>query len=137
MLVSTSLHNSPHTRQEISRVLPLICATVGHGDLSPGGVRDAIAPGDISPLTLGMVNGILLVYEGWFYSQPATNQAAIQPYANAILCQGPMAGLGVYATPKPLALTGRQIKAAKRGQVVLPALPGPSQWPLIGTVPKE
>ena len=123
--VSVGLRNSPHTANELRVIQPLACAVAAGTNLSPASLGGVVAGKDLSAETLGIYNGIMLLYVAAFNSLPDATQATVQPYATAVFCDGFAAGLALSPGAPTVAAAAKLTRKMPKGAVI------EAQWPLV------
>lgn len=93
--ISVGLRNSPETAAQLRTVQPYLCQTVSNKALTPEQIQDSLNSANYNANTLAIINSVSLLYIAAFNQLSTTNQAALQPYATAIFCDGFAAGLSM------------------------------------------
>lgn len=90
-IVSYGLRNSPNTAGYLRDVQPVVCAAANGTNLTPAQIVTAIQSSGIDDSAEGklIMNSVLIVFISAYDGLGAnTNASAVQPYAQAIFCDG-------------------------------------------------
>ena len=102
---------STNTRSELVFLSGVLCATAGGTNLSPMAFYQSFNPSTYSEVTLGILNGVQLIYSG-IAAIADTNTYALADYAREIWCVGLPLGLGTTVSPQAARIRSQPLRPA-------------------------
>lgn len=97
------------TREELAFLANTLCLTAGGTNLTPLAFYYSFNPSTYSEVTLGILNGVQLIYSGLYASQD-TNSYPIGDYAREIWCVGLPLGLGTALSPQAARIRAQPLR---------------------------